>query len=65
MFDLTKEFLATLKEAIIPEKQLVPLGPTYQFVCATCTGTCRGSCKGGCKGSCGSGCSGSCRGRSG
>lgn len=64
MFDLTKEILSNLKNAIFPEQQLAPLGPNIQLACAACTGSCKNACKGSCKGSCKGGCTRSCKGSS-
>ena len=48
MFELTKDLLSSLKNAIIPERQLALLGPNFQYACPTCSGSCGGTCKGGC-----------------
>lgn len=65
MFELTKEFLANLKEVLLPEPISVPAGPGIAYAtCAGCSGTCKNSCKGTCKGSCQGGCTRSCKGHS-
>ncbi len=57
MFELTKEFLVNLKNAISFEPQLTPAGPNVQFYkCGTCQGTCKGACAG-----CSSGCKHCCK----
>lgn len=64
MFELTKEFLSNLKEAINPNVQFAPMGPNIHYSCMDCRGSCKNSCRGACKGSCQGGCTRSCRGNS-
>ncbi len=64
MFELTKEFLSNLKNVILPEIAVAPVGPNIQYACGECSGTCKHSCRGDCKGSCKGGCTRSCKGHS-
>ena len=52
MFELTKDLLDKIGRAIMPDAELVPVGPHFEASCAACTGTCKNGCQGACKGSC-------------
>lgn len=64
MFELTKELLEKLAQAIIPAVQPMPLGAQVNYACAGCTGACKQNCTSSCKGSCKGGCTRSCKGNS-
>lgn len=64
MFELSKEFLNNLKNAILSAPKLAPVGPNIHYACAACTGSCKNACRGSCKGSCKGGCTRSCKGSS-
>ena len=64
MFELTKDLLDKIGRAIMPDAELVPVGPHFEAPCAACTGTCKNGCQGACKGSCKSGCTRTCKGNS-
>ncbi len=70
MFELTKEFLENLKNAISFEPQLAPSGANIQmqkscaFCSNACSDGCANNCKGACRGSCDGSCTRSCKGHS-
>lgn len=64
MFELSKEILNKISEAISSlQTQPIMAGP-ISTGCSTCMNTCSNGCKGTCKGSCKDGCTRSCKGHS-
>lgn len=65
MFNLSKQILESIKNAVQPTWQPAMEGPQIYMACGdACTGSCKNSCKGTCKGSCKAGCTRSCKGNS-
>lgn len=64
MFELNKQMLQKMKEAMLSEMVPAMNGPQIHFACGGCSGTCKNACTGSCKGSCMRSCTSSCKGHS-
>lgn len=64
MFELGKEFLQSITDALSWIPQPAVEGPNIHYACNGCTGACKNNCVSGCKGSCKNTCTRSCKGHS-